>query len=324
MVDDRILLTEKEIRDFLEALTQGRTVFAPVSNGKKLDYMPVANVGDVVFGDELPYKSPKEIFFPRCEKIITFKDGDAFEEAMEDEFILFGAKPCDIEALEILRKIFTEGKFKDPFFERRYENTLIIGIGCAAKKTGCFCDLRETDLSYSDKCDLFFGSDFEVLYVSEKGKEAFSPYIKELADFVNPAHEFTPDNTLSIKATEDELFEKVDWGKIVQTCQGCGMCTFICPTCHCFMFKDVDDGDEASRYRVWDSCMFPKFTLHASGHNPRMEKYERYRQRIAHKYLYLNKNFEVTACTGCGRCVRFCPAGMNIKNIVSGILEDLK
>ena len=326
MTEKKIFLTENEIKSMLSGLMEQRKVYAPVSNGKKLDYMQAADVNDIVFSDELPYKSPKEIFFPRCEKIIMFKDGEAVSELPDEKTVLFGAKPCDLEAMEILRKILTEGKFKDPFFEKRYDNALLIGVGCIGKKAGCFCDLRETDLGYSDKCDLFLGAgeNYEVLYVSDRGRDAFGPYIKGLAEFHNEPHEFNPDHTLSIDTTEEELFEKVDWGKIVRTCQGCGMCTFICPTCHCFMFKDVDEGDSASRYRNWDSCMFPKFTLHASGHNPRTERYERYRQRIAHKYVYLKENFGVTACTGCGRCVRCCPAGMNIKNVAEGIAEELK
>ena len=333
MNDSAVVLTKEEIKIFLAELMKERTVFAPASNGKKLDYLPVANVSDVVFGDALPYKSPKEIFFPRSEKIITFKGGEAVAEITEEKFVLFGAKPCDLEAIEILRKIFTEGKFRDPFFETRYENTLIIGISCFEKKPGCFCDLRETDLGFSDKCDLFFrisenaDSDdciYEVLYVSDKGREALVSLIPGLSGFVNAHQKAELPKTLSIETTEEELFGKIDWGKISQTCQGCGMCTFICPTCHCFLFKDVDEGDSACRYRNWDSCMFPKFTLHASGHNPRTERHERYRQRIAHKYLYLNKNFGVTSCTGCGRCVRGCPAGLNIKSIAEGIAEDLK
>jgi len=327
MADNKIFISEKELKDMLSALMEQRTVYAPVSNGKKLDYLQVKDIDSVVFSDELPYKSPKELFFPRCEKIILFKDGDVAEVLSEEKNVLFGAKPCDLEALDILRKIFTEGKFKDPYFETRCENTLMIGVSCIDKKPGCFCEERGTDLGYSDKCDLFLsadkGSGFEVLYVSERGRGAFSSFIEGLAEFENAPHEFNPETTLTIDATEEELFDNVDFGKIVQTCQGCGMCTFICPTCHCFMFKDVNEGDQSSRYRCWDSCMFPKFTLHASGHNPREERYERYRQRIAHKYCYLKKNFDVVSCTGCGRCVRSCPAGMNIKNIVHGVVEEL-
>jgi ferredoxin len=327
MPDSAIVIPKGELKNILSAFMKQKTLVAPVFNGKKLDYLPAANTSEIVFDDELPYKSPKELFFPRCEKIITFKDGGAAAEIPKEQSVLFGARPCDLEALAIMKKVFTRGKFKDPYFEGRYNNTLIIGLACEKKKPGCFCDERETDMRFCDKCDMFLGikgEAYEVLHVSEKGREESKQYVKGLEIFENTARKHAPEKTLSIEATEEDLFSKIDWENAVETCQGCGLCTFICPTCHCFMFKDVDEGDCAYRYKNWDSCMFPKFTLHASGHNPRTAKHERYRQRIAHKYLYVRENFGSIACTGCGRCVRGCPAGMNIKTVVEGIAEALK
>jgi len=334
MSDPAILIRKDEIIKMLAALMKQNKVVAPVFNGKNLDYLPVTDAGTIVFSDELPYKSPKELFFPRCEKIVTFRDGVAVGEIPKEQTVLFGARPCDLEALAIMKKVFTRGKYKDPFFEKRYNDTLIIGLGCANKKPGCFCDERETDMGFCDKCDLFLGikdddtssaiGSYEVLYVSDKGRETLKQYITGLEKFENSEHKFTPSKTLSLKAAEEDLFTKIGWENIVETCQGCGVCTFVCPTCHCFMFKDVDEGKVSYRYKNWDSCMYPKFTMHASGHNPRTAKHERYRQRIAHKYSYIPENFGMVACTGCGRCIRSCPAGMNIKTVVEKIAEELK
>lgn len=332
MPNPAIVMSKDEIKKMLSALMKQRTLVAPVSNGKKLDYMPVADINDIIFDDELPYKSPKELFFPRCEKIMTFKDGVAVGELPEEQTVLFGVRPCDLEALAIMKKVFTQGKYKDPFFEKRYNNALIIGVGCVNKKPGCFCDERETDMGFCDKCDLFLGikgdgsradDGYEVLYVSDKGRDMLKQYITGLEKFENTKHKFTPVKTLSLEATEEDLFKKIDWENITEICQSCGVCTFVCPTCHCFMFKDVDEGRTAYRYKNWDSCMYPKFTMHASGHNPRTAKHERYRQRIAHKYSYVPENFGMVACTGCGRCIRSCSAGMNIKAVVEKIAETL-
>ena len=323
---DRVIVTKDETKSIMSDLMNIKAVYAPLSNGKKLDYMRVTDVNEVTLDDELPYKSPKELFFPRLEKIITFKDGEAVAEMPNEQVVLFGARPCDLEALEIMKKVFTKGKFKDPYFETRYNNTLLIGIACVGKKPGCFCDERETDMAYCDKCDLFLGVNgdgYEVLYASEKGRKELNKYIV-IDDFKNRQHDFNPSKTISIEASENDMFNRVDWEKKVEICQGCCMCTYICPTCHCFVFKDMNEGGCAHRYRNWDSCMFPKFTLHASGHNPRTEKHERYRQRLAHKYLYVRENFGSVACTGCGRCVRGCPAGVSIKAVAEGIMEELK
>ena len=343
---------------------------APASNGKKIDFLEVINVdvGDVdidkiIMDDCIPYKSPKEFFFPRYEKLLSFC-GEKVEACKpERPFIIFGAKPCDLKALDTMSKIFTEGKFKDPFFTSHLENNLLIGVSCQEKKEGCFCDRLSVDMNYSDKCDLFLESiedDYRVLYVSDKGRDKFSPFIPELTYFENLSHPTTelPSEADSLETpklpttscaqkpqlkpvslqvhgqtvlntddicicndqplplNETKLIDQINWEAIAETCQGCGLCTFICPTCHCFDFKDVEQNNISSRYRIWDSCMYPRFTLHASGHNPRESIAERFRQRVLHKFVYVPQNIGETACTGCGRCVRSCPAGMNIWQIV--------
>ena len=325
-----ISISKNRMLEILASLMEEKLVAAPVRVGKTIDFLAVDDAGKILMNDEIPYKSPKEFFFPRSEKIITFEENEAVAEKPEKDVVLFGAKPCDLEALKILTTIFSTGQFRDDFFMHRLESSLIIGVSCLEKKPGCFCELRETDMDYSESCDLFLkdtGDDYEVLYVSDKGRAGFGALFPELKDFKNPGAP-KPSSGHSVPLSLDEntleMFDKIDWEKYTDICQGCGLCTFVCPTCHCFEFKDVDEGGVVCRYRNWDSCMFPKFTMHASGHNPRASIKERYRQRVLHKYSYIPKNFGCVSCTGCGRCVRSCPAGVNIKTIVEGITEDLK
>ena len=322
-----IIISKDRMREILSLLMAERRVAGPVRDGKVIDYQETGDVSRILMGDEIPYKSPKEFFFPRCEKIITFRDDEAIAETPGRGLVLFGARPCDLEALKIMTAVFTTGKFQDPFFRANLDASLIIGVSCIGKKPGCFCEMRETDMSYSKSCDLFLrnaGEDYEALFVSDKGRAAFAGFVPELRHFENPvAGKPAFEKTLSLDKAVCEMFDRVDWAGITETCQGCGLCTYVCPTCHCFEFKDVEEGGAVCRYRNWDSCMFPKFTLHASGHNPRASVRERYRQRILHKYSYVKENYNYVACTGCGRCVRSCPAGMNIKTIIEGIVEEL-
>ena len=307
-----MIIAKSAMKEVLRNLSEQYRVIAPMANGKIVDFLDVPDPADIVMDDSIAYKSPKEFFFPRCEKLLSFCDGEAVVSEPEKAVAIFGVRPCDLEALDTMSKIFLEGKFKDPFFAVHLEQNLLIGVGCREKNPGCFCEKLSVDQGYSDKCDLFLRNledSYEVGYVSEKGREKLSAFLPELKTFANA--ESPAPNPAVLSVSED-----IDWKAIAEICQGCGMCTFICPTCHCFDFQDVEEKDTASRYRIWDSCMYPKFTLHASGHNPRETTAERFRQRMMHKYVYVPQNVGKIACTGCGRCVRSCPAGMDIRRIM--------
>ena len=89
-----------------------------------------------------------------------------------------------------------------------------------------------------------------------------------------------------------ELFNASFWDEVQFSCINCGTCTFLCPTCWCFDIQDEVCGDQGDRLRIWDSCMFPLFTLHGSGHNPRNMKLQRVRQRFMHKLKYYQDKYQ--------------------------------
>jgi ferredoxin len=117
-----------------------------------------------------------------------------------------------------------------------------------------------------------------------------------------------------IRETLYGLFDDDFWYDVQQPCLGCGVCTFLCPTCHCFDI--VDEAQRRERVRNWDTCMFRMYSQEASGHNPRPTNVERTRQRIMHKYAYFTELYDEVGCTGCGRCVRYCPVGIDIRQII--------
>ena len=124
----------------------------------------------------------------------------------------------------------------------------------------------------------------------------------------------TPFETEGIRDKLYDLFESDFWAEVQQSCLGCGVCTFLCPTCHCFDI--VDEVQRSERVRNWDTCMFRIYSQEASGHNPRPTNVERTRQRIMHKYAYFLDLFQEIGCTGCGRCVRHCPVDLDIRHII--------
>ena len=124
-----------------------------------------------------------------------------------------------------------------------------------------------------------------------------------------------------IKPWLDENYDHDFWGQVTRMCIGCGVCTYVCPTCHCFDLVDEAHYDGGCKVKNWDACQFAQFTVHASGHNPRPDQVSRHRQRIMHKYKYYVDNLGEVLCTGCGRCVRHCPMEVNLIRILKGIAE---
>jgi ferredoxin len=126
----------------------------------------------------------------------------------------------------------------------------------------------------------------------------------------------------SVPARLKANFASTLWEDLARPCIGCGICNFLCTTCHCFDINDEVANSSplrGSRVRTWDTCQYPDFTMHSSGHNPREEVAARLRQRVCHKFQYFHENFGVFQCTGCGRCVTACPVGIDIIAVVNQV-----
>jgi ferredoxin len=124
-----------------------------------------------------------------------------------------------------------------------------------------------------------------------------------------------------VKEKLDVVYEDPFWDELHQKCLGCGACTYLCPTCHCFDIVDEGDSVQGRRVRNWDTCQFALFTYHTSGHNPRPTGKERMRQRVMHKFGYFVENLNEIACVGCGRCVRDCPVNLDIRATIEAIRQ---
>ena len=207
-----------------------------------------------------------------------------------------------------------------------------MGVGCSTPCSTCFCtsvgggpfDEAGLDILLTDAGDAFLAK-----VLTKKGKELVGS-----VNTFDPAEEKLIQRGMAIEEeAEGKIVSKVDtsrlagmdtlalhsadfWEKVQFACINCGVCTYLCPTCWCFDIQDETQGRAGCRIRNWDSCMFPLFTLHASGHNPRGRKVRRVRQRFMHKLKYFVDVYQMgVACVGCGRCVQHCPVNIDIREV---------
>jgi ferredoxin len=246
---------------------------------------------------------------------------------------VIGIRPCDAAAFVLVKNNFDTPEYKDPYWIKAYEATTFVGLACSDPCRSCFCtsagggpaDEKGLDLLLFDAKDHFLAK-----VISPKGeklaktagwdKEAdaeasanlIETYRKAAADKINTS--VATENLKDISAID--IYDAPFWEEVSFSCINCGTCTYGCPTCWCFDIQDEVHGSSGMRMRNWDSCMYPLFTLHGSGHNPRGTKLHRVRQRFMHKLKYFVDKYDAgIQCTGCGRCIRACPVNIDIRKV---------
>ncbi|KAF0220821.1 MAG: 4Fe-4S [Geobacteraceae bacterium] len=327
-------ITEQNLRLLIDSLIkEGTRVIGPRRTGTITLYEPLAR-GEELDLNELPRRSAKEVFFPVCENILSFQRGEEGVKVTDidpcafPETVLIGARPCDAAAAPVLDSVFS-WDYKDEFFLQRRRKTTVIGLACTTADDACFCSAVGLSPADSKGADLFLTPVREGGYLCEaltdKGKTLITSHARLFAETsaAAPLSLNEPAGVKldlhKIKGWLDENFESPIWKEIADRCAGCGSCAFLCPACHCFDIVDEGTEAEGHRRKFWDACGFGKFTDHASGHNPRDAQPKRYRNRIMHKFKYYDDKFGQTLCTGCGRCIRWCPVGIDIKAVLEEI-----
>ncbi len=329
-------LDKKDFENFLNDLLETHDLFAPVqltegvSVFKKIERPEEVNLNQLV-----PQKSAKEVFFPQSEVMFRFEmtkhqGSIVSKHQIERERVILGARPCDVEAISIIEKVFVGEDYTDLYFFEKRKETTIITLACNQPLTTCFCSSTGGGPFRREGSDIFMidlGDSYRLELLTQKGK-AFSKkrFFKEanskdieLAKELEEKASHKTDRSIPLEGIEkrlDLMVESPFWDRIHEKCIGCGVCTFLCPTCHCFDITDEVVNLKGQRVRNWDSCLFPIYSLETSGHNPRPTGRERTRQRLMHKFNYYPKNFGKVACVGCGRCILFCPVQFDIREAI--------
>ncbi len=278
----------------------------------------------------------KSFFFSPRERVASFPEKMAVGDA--EPRILFGAKACDVAALEVHRKMFLEGEFKDEFYEQRRKNTLIVTADCPEPADTCFCNLVGNHPYAAD--DKQAGSDVVLsvvkggwlleaiteagaqLLVSAATVEATEAQKAARADRrrqadaklkeinPNPFVADLPDRVA--KRSEDHAF----WAKHAADCVECYACLMACPTCYCYLLYDKAKEQGMERTKVWDACYVAAYARVGGGANPRSEFVKRFYNRFFCKFSHFKTWQGMYACTGCGRCTAACMGKIDVRKVL--------
>ena len=327
-------IDKSAVADLLDVLLKRYQVLSPVQRNGILDMGIVDDHDQVVLDWSNTKGAPKELFFPRSEVLFTYQDGEIVPASLpEEQRVVFGIRPCDARSSVLLDNVFDDPDYQDPYYVNRRKRTILVGLACNEPSSTCFCSAVGGGPFSTDGLDVLLtdlGDRYLVEALTEQGEGLLdgNPSLRQAtesdtaakAEIAAAAEEMVSGpSTEGIKEKLDGMYDSLFWDNVHLKCLGCGACTYLCPTCHCFDIVDEGNSDRGRRVRNWDTCQFALFTHHTSGHNPRPTGKERMRQRVMHKFNYFVSNFQEIACVGCGRCVRECPVNIDIRAVIADI-----
>lgn len=341
---EKYLLKFEQLNNWLEQLSRSGRLVAPVMRSGELRYDYITEPAEVQLGQHITRRSPKWVFFPQSETLLRYsRKLDDYGEITAAEVdtspqILLGVTPCDARSFIMMDRIFGQGTYQDPYYCARRTNTLVITCACQKPTSTCFCQNFGSHPADSAGADVLLQpmeTGYIVELVSEKGKQAGADWLLPAADDASLAQaEVVRADAMArlrpafptdgIEQDLAGLFDSPVWREVAEKCIACGTCTYNCPECHCFNIVDNQLASNGERVRGWDACMFPQFTQHASGHNPRPDQASRWRQRIMHKFAYLPANIGLYGCVGCGRCIVSCPVRLDIRQVLLRVRQEAR
>lgn len=263
------------------------------------------------------------------------------DEQKIPKFAFLGVRACELHAIAIQDKVFMRGPYVDPAYQARREQMLVVAINCAQAGGTCFCVSMHTGPKVTADFDLALTELLEGerhSFVVEAGTALGAEILAELphrmaSDEEKAAAEQTVERTASqmgrtLDTTDikELLYRNVDhprWEDVAKRCLTCGNCTMVCPTCFCTTVEDGTDlsGQCAERWRRWDSCFTMDFT-YTAGSSIRGSAKARYRQWMTHKLASWIDQFGTSGCVGCGRCITWCPVGIDLTEETRAIRES--
>jgi sulfhydrogenase subunit beta (sulfur reductase) len=278
-----------------------------------------------------PHSWKRYLHPPRLTLFKLRADGTREDEAPPPRRAFVGVRPCDVAAIARLDRVMAHGTVADPAYVARRDGTFIVAVNCTEPGGTCFCASMGTGPKAGEGFDLALtelvgngGHAFLVEAGSEGGRElldalptrpAADAEVQAAGEALSAAHE-RMGRRLDTTALAERLrasHEHPRWEEIASRCFGCASCTLVCPTCFCWTVEDATDvlDTSAARTRRWDSCFGLDFSF-IHGGSVRTSRAARYRHWMLHKLSTWHDQFGTSGCVGCGRCITWCPAGIDI------------
>ncbi len=282
------------------------------------------------------YLFPAEVTVARAERTAgAWQMHDVPDQ--EPAFAFLGVRACELAALAVQDRTFLGGAYVDPIYRKRREQALVIAVNCTQAASTCFCTSMNTGPRCKSGFDLALTElpeHFTVEIGSERGRQIadrlpLSAVSKQqLSDAADARQQAVDQITKRLDTTDirDLLLGNLEhprWSEVAERCLSCTNCTMVCPTCFCSSVKDVSDlaGDQVDRVRQWDTCFNWDFS-YMNGGVVRNQIRSRYRQWLTHKLASWIDQFDVSGCVGCGRCITWCPVGIDLTEEVAAIRES--
>jgi sulfhydrogenase subunit beta (sulfur reductase) len=305
-------------------------------------YRLAPDVADEIFGVVNGAGSLKPFFFAPEETLLEvrregrgFKVREATPAAPRLAFI--GVRACDLAALAVQDRIFLHDRFRDTHYQTRRKDAFLIAVNCTRSASTCFCVSMGTGPEATVDFDLSL-TEMEESFVVRSGSPAGDSLVAKLQlsaardDEAAAARARIGECAAAMKRRLDTsdlprlLYEEAAnprWNDVAARCLSCTNCTMVCPTCFCHTVIDVTEveGNMSHRVRKWDSC-FSLEHAHIHGMNFRPKIYNRYRQWLTHKLASWIDQFGTSGCVGCGRCITWCPVGIDLTEEVAAIRAE--
>jgi ferredoxin len=284
-----------------------------------------------------PHSMKNYLFPPRTTLLVSLNvKGDLQVKAAQpaaQPLAFLGVRSCDLHALAVQDRVFLGDRFVDGDYAARRQGLFLVAVNCGRSAPTCFCVSMGTGPAVQGGCDVLLTEmpgHFVVQIGSERGGEMLPglPWRPCTTAEVAQAQEVPrraekQQRHLDAAGVHDLLLGNLEhprWDQVAQRCLSCANCTLVCPTCFCSQVQEVTDltGDEARRERHWDSCFNDEHSYMNSG-TVRKSTKSRYRQWLTHKLATWIDQFGTSGCVGCGRCITWCPVGIDLTEEVAAL-----